>query len=151
MATPAKFAARIRALADGVELQSGEAVKDAAAAALVTLVRVTPVGGPPTSPRDPHPGLARSNWHVLVGDQSASALRSPTTETEAVANGIAAARALATTDGTISISNPTPYINALNSGSSLQAPAGFVDAAIAAAAAAASRARLLKRITPGRR
>jgi len=145
MADPEQFAARLRAIAEGVELNSGRAVKDAAAAALVALVRLTPVGGPPTSPRDPHPGLARSNWHVLAGEATARVQREATTEGDAVGAGLAVINGLGRPDA-VTISNPVPYINKLNDGSSSQAPAGFVQAALAAASTALRRVRLLTNV-----
>lgn len=148
MASPAKFAQRLAAIAQGVELNSGNAVRDAAAAAIVALVRLTPVGGFPTSPRDRHPGLARSNWQVLPGDQSAVVARPETSEAEAITAGLAAARELGGPDATVSISNVVSYINRLNEGQSDQAPAGFVEAAIAEASATVKNVRLLKRLPP---
>lgn len=142
MAPPAEFTRRLFALARNVELNSGEVIRDAVAAALVTLVRVTPVGGPPTSPRDPHPGLARSNWQVLPGEGSAGAVVPVLSESETIARGLAAARVVPI-DGAVTISNPLPYIDRLNAGSSAQAPANFVELALFASGAAAQRVRLL--------
>lgn len=145
MADPEQFAARLLAIAEGVELNSGRAVKDAAAAAVVALVRLTPVGGPPTSPRDPHPGLARSNWYVIAGEASAQHVRDHTTEGDAVSRAIFEVNGLGRPD-VVSISNPVPYINKLNDGSSTQAPAGFVQAALAAASARLKSVRLLTNV-----
>lgn len=146
MAVPKVFAARMRALAQGVELNSGSALQDALGTALVVLVRSTPVGGPPTSPKDPHPGLARSNWQIARG--SARAIAPAASEGEAIARGLAIIRSFRADEDAI-ISNPVPYINRLNDGSSTQAPAGFVNAAISAAAATARGVRLL--VKPRRR
>ena len=140
MANPKQFAARMSALARGVELNSGSALRDAIGAAIVTLVRLTPVGGPPTSPHDTHPGLARSNWQV--GREGAGFVRAATSESDAIARGLAQARQFREDDEAI-ISNASPHINALNNGWSSQAPAGFANAAARIAGAAARGVRLL--------
>lgn len=144
MANPKQFARNLFARARGVELNSGDALRDAIGAAMVTLVRVTPVGGPPTSPRDPHPGLARSNWKVVLPGASIGGLVVAGSESDAITRGIFAAKAVPT-DGFAFITNSVPYINRLNEGSSSQAPAGFVRLAVIAAGLAASDVRLLRK------
>ncbi len=144
MANPRQFARNLFARARSVEINSGDALRDAIGAAMVTLVRVTPVGGPPTSPRDPHPGLARSNWKVIIPGESIGGLVAASGETEAVSRGLLAAKAVPTA-GTAFISNFVPYINRLNEGSSTQAPIGFVQLAVIAAGLAASDVRLLRK------
>ncbi len=144
MANPRQFALNLFARARSVEINSGDALRDAIGAAMVTLVQVTPVGGPPTSPRDPHPGLARSNWKVLIPGEGDGGLVAAGGQNDAISRGIFAAKAVPT-DGTAFISNSVPYINRLNEGSSTQAPAGFVQLAVISAGLAASDVRLLKK------
>ncbi len=144
MATPKQFTRNLFARARGVELNSGDALRDAIGTAVIVLIRATPVGGPPTSPTDPHPGLARSNWRVTVGESGNNLIVPESGESDAISAGIFAAKG-AKTDGSAKIANSVPYINALNSGSSTQAPAGFVNLAVAAAGLAASDVVLLRK------
>ncbi len=144
MANPRQFARNLFARARSVDINSGDALRDAIGAAMVTLVRVTPVGGPPTSPRDPHPGLARSNWKVIIPGESIGGLVAAGGESDAITRGIFAAKAVPT-DGTAFIANFVPYINRLNEGSSTQAPAGFVRLAVVAAGLSANAVVLLRK------
>lgn len=130
MASLTDFAADMARTAKVVERQARIIIRDVAASIVAELVARTPVGGPPTSPHDPHPRLARSNWSARPGDNEAVNLRQP----EDAAATIARARAAPPAD-TYTISNPTPYLSRLNEGSSTQAPAGFIEAGIADGAA----------------
>lgn len=77
-------------------------------------------------------GWARSNWVPSIG----TPVEQPTGSKESVSSGaqdqgLAAVAATYTLErGPIWISNNVPYITLLNSGTSQQAPAGFVQAAI---------------------
>ncbi len=70
-------------------------------------------------------GRARSNWNPSLNVPDSSIVEPNQKKS---INPVAAAYKI--TD-TILISNNLPYIKALNNGSSQQAPAGFVDAALA--------------------
>ncbi len=142
MAKPRVFAVNLFRRAAGVELNSGDALRDAVGAILVVLVRATPVGGGTASPTDPHPGLARSNWQVSL--TGATSLVAETSENEAVSRGLAAAKELRH-DGMAVIANAVPYIGKLNRGSSAQAPAGFVQLAAEAGVASVRGVRLLRK------
>lgn len=85
-------------------------------------------------------GWARANWVVKIGSpvrypagtrEAAEAGAIPTDSQESTAT--FAATYTLKRDGRIYISNPVRYITKLNEGSSKQAPAGFVEAAIAKA------------------
>lgn len=144
MASPAVFTRNLFARARAVERNSGNALQVAVVTVTTSLVSATPVGGPPTSPRDPHPGLARSNWQVFPGAVSAASIRPVTSAGEAISRAGSLAAA-ASPDGSFTVSNPVPYMDKLNNGSSTQAPAGFVELSIAAAQAALGGIVLLGR------
>jgi hypothetical protein len=89
----------------------------------------------PATPRKT--GLAQGNWRV-------SGKAFPVGVVKRTGAGITLAQAARTLDGIarktrsgkvpkIFIANNVPYINLLNSGSSVQAPAGFVEASLVAA------------------
>lgn len=144
MADPARFAARLSLLARNVEDNARGGLRRIVKAIHLELVVSTPVGGPPTSPNDPHPGLARSNWQVLPGSQSAKSVQPETGEGQALAEGQLQADVL-DADGVATISNPVEYINLLNDGSSTQAPALFAQKAIGRGIRVARSISLLRR------
>ena len=133
-----EFSVEMRGLARGVERQAKKLVRDLGAAMIASLVVRTPVGGPPTSPRDPHPGLARSNWTLTTGGAPSAAIREP----EDAAQTVARAQSQRPGDE-VTISNFVPYIGALNDGSSTQAPAGFVESALEEALVEVAQAEIL--------
>lgn len=142
MANPRVFAARMSLHARSVELNAGNALRNTVNVIATTLIRFTPVGGPPNSPDDPHPGLARSNWEVR---RNPARFFGPVmSETDTINRALAASRQFRADDEAF-ISNAVPYINRLNSGSSTQAPAGFVNAAARIGASVVQNARLLRR------
>ena len=116
----------INALNDDVELT----VKRLAATALQILVRATPVDT----------GRARSNWLVGVGVRKDSVIEAYFPGDFGSSAGPNANRAIqvgtqeiSQVDGinnAVFLSNNLPYIEALNSGSSQQAPRNFVQTAI---------------------
>lgn len=98
-------------------------------------------------------GRAKSNWIVQIGSAPTSVIDAyvPGESGSTEASNIAAATAQAESvisgyqsgrDWEIYISNNLPYIQALNDGHSSQAPAQFIEEAVAEAVAAARRARL---------
>lgn len=139
MASPEQFQRRLEALARNVERGGRRAVREAARAGVEALVYGTPIGGAPSSPNDPHPGLARSNWSAGIGGPEPERPPEDPAETIARAEGVLAAL----TGEEVTISNPVPYVGRLNDGHSTQAPSGFVEAALEAAARAAGAVRLL--------
>lgn len=144
MASPKVFAARLSGLANAIELNSGDAFRNLVGTILVTVVAATPVGGPPTSPKDIHPGLARSNWQVFAGVQSAFVTLPAAAVSDVVSRGLTNVRLLRH-DGVATISNAALHIRALDAGWSSQAPAGFVQASADAGFRAARRVQLLRR------
>jgi HK97 gp10 family phage protein len=122
-----QFSQRIFKLANRIEPNANEMVKDAAKAFLTTVVNMTPVDE----------GTAVSSWKVglnykpqgtrvfakgskgsTAGANRAAVLADTLPKIEKRVTGI-----------TISIVNTAPHIAYLNSGSSRQAPAGFIEAA----------------------
>lgn len=144
MASLRQFAERMRELGRRVETNTPRLVRRTALAIDQTVVLGTPVDT----------GTARSNWQVQING--------PVTETREAAvpgeNGSTAGpnAQIAIEEGRevidtyrgegqeIYISNPIPYIDRLNDGSSAQAPAGFVEQAVQTGVDAISRARLLE-------
>jgi hypothetical protein len=87
-------------------------------------------------------GQARANWQVTINAPSANFIELPESVKSGVYNAGDVADALDhglsviasfSSGQTLYIANNAPYIVRLNNGSSDQAPAGFVEAAIAAA------------------
>jgi HK97 gp10 family phage protein len=125
------FARRIRKVAADVEPAVDDTLRKVALVANQTVVMATPVDT----------GRARANWQISidttidgeVGDMSAQAA---ITRNAAVIKGYR--------NGAIILQNNVPYISALNNGSSAQAPAGFVEKAIQAAANAVSKAKVVR-------
>ncbi len=134
MATAAIFARRMSAIARGIEENSSIAVIKTAAVINQTVVLATPVDT----------GRARGGWQVGIGfsprglntplDQSGSGTVS--------ANRLTIGRRRPGQD--IHIANNVDYIGFLNDGSSAQAPAGFVEAAVRQGSAAVRRIRIVK-------
>lgn len=142
MATLAQFGDNIRRVANNVDRNVPILLRKAAIAALQTVVMATPVGNP-TLWNGPHPkgyvgGRARANWLVGVGE-----VRTDTVEVghDAIAEGASAIESVNVSQP-IHITNNLPYITPLNEGHSHQAPAGFVEAAVAAASAAINGTKL---------
>lgn len=110
---------------------------------LSTVVRATPVDT----------GKARSNWKVGIGvpdtdvqDPYSPGMKLGLSESANASAAIAAGNAviaMSSPDDVLYISNSVPYINRLNDGYSKQAPAGFVERALAAGQSRARRVRRL--------
>lgn len=94
-------------------------------------------------------GRARSNWIAQVGGPATgviSAYAPGEASTQAAisqASGVIAGYVGGPTSPAIHITNNLPYIQKLNDGYSAQAPAGFVETALATAVTAIAGARLL--------
>jgi hypothetical protein len=128
------FARRIRALGDRIEDNTHDAVRRTALAINQAVVLATPVDT----------GRARANWQVGIGEPELGA-----TEDTDPGGGETVARNNLVISGSkpeaeIHLTNNLPYIEALNEGSSSQAPAGFVEEAVAVGAAAAAQVRVVK-------
>lgn len=79
-------------------------------------------------------GWARSNWVPSIGSSVDETTGTPENVSQAVQEaGLATVATQYRLPNTVFISNNVPYITRLNEGSSAQAPAGFVQNAIARA------------------
>lgn len=125
----ADFARRMANLAEEVEENINDGLKEISAVALTEIVYQTPVDRRKNAP---HPGQARGGW--VVGANTPPVPREPghmdEVGTDTIAEGIAELTTLYGHNNTVFIENHVPYINKLNAGSSQQAPAGFVEKAL---------------------
>lgn len=130
----AGLAKRMRDLGRRVVIGSSALVKETAIAIDQAVVVATPVDT----------GRARGNWVVGIG----SPVRSTTEDTDPSGqetinrNNQAISGALGGRE--IYISNNLPYISALNNGTSAQAPAGFVEQAVAVGVDTVRRKKILR-------
>lgn len=145
MATIEQFAESMRRYAGQIEKNAPRVQREVAAAVLQAVIVSTPVGNP-TLWKGPHPkgyvgGRARANWLVGVGS-------APTGEVDvghdAMTAGEAVIASAAGTRADIHITNNVPYIVPLNEGHSHQAPAAFVETAIANGVAKAKESKVLE-------
>lgn len=122
MATP-PIRIVVRALEGFVERRVTQLALDIVA----NLVAAPSEGGTPVDT-----GWARANWQPSIGKRAEAAVGSPDSVTGAAQSaGLSALLAWKLSSGAkIYITNNVPYIGRLNRGSSQQAPAGFVQAAI---------------------
>jgi hypothetical protein len=131
------LARSLRGHALRIGISTDALVKDVAVAALETVVRATPVDT----------GRARRNWQTAV--RVSRSISVPIEEFDksgeaTIAEGTAIIRGSERPDGhSIIISNSLKYIQALNSGHSKQAAAGFVERAVQSARNTVSNANLL--------
>lgn len=124
------FARRIRVQANRVEPGVEEAVIECSSAVSRELVESTPVDT----------GRAITNWdaavgRVPIGYRPTAAVPGQGGDTREANVASALSRMLSAISQyrvgkSVNITNSAPYINKLNAGSSLQAPAGFIEAAI---------------------
>ena len=150
MATLVQFSRNIRRRGSQIENSGVRIVKRASKRALESLVRNTPVDK----------GVARSNWRVGIGAPTRSVISaySPgrhlgigenANASAAIAAGNARINSVKNSGGSLGtavyISNATPYIEKLNNGYSGQAPAGFVQTAVAEARAEIAGFRVFSR------
>jgi hypothetical protein len=142
VASLGQFAENMKRRAADVERNTSKTVRAVALVADRELVLQTPVDT----------GRARSNWIVTLGNPATKTIE-PYSKGEKGSTGTAnASAAIAQGAATISqrkegqdisISNNLDYIGKLNEGSSAQAPAQFVQAAVQRAVAAVRKAKVL--------
>jgi len=144
VASPEQFNRRMGRLGIEIAQAADRTVRAAALAADQAVVMATPVDK----------GRARSNWIVQMDAPARETIEAYAPGSSGSTAGANSASALAQGQAVIAgydgdrnsgiaISNNLPYINALNSGSSRQAPAGFVQKAVQAAVAQVRGARFL--------
>lgn len=113
------FAKNLKGLAEGLEDHAGRVVEEVSERVHGALVLGTPV----------KTGNARSNWLVGVG-----APRSGTvpirSEVETIIEGQSEIRGRVVGDTEVNITNDVHYVSILNTGTSKQAPRGFVEKAV---------------------
>lgn len=134
MASLSEFARRIRVLAMRVETGTNALVIKTAGAVDQTVVLATPVDT----------GRARANWQVGIGSpvKQATDETDPNGQPTISRNGSRISSRKA--GDTIYLSNNVAYIGYLNQGSSAQAPAGFVEQAVAQAVRTIHSTRVLR-------
>lgn len=142
MANIDRFVENMRRLGKAAQENADKLVRKTALAVDATVVLATPVDT----------GRARGNWQVQLNHAPAGtvATLSPT-GAEALAQGqqtIAQYKGGTGQAKEVHITNNLPYIGRLNEGSSAQAPAGFVEAAINAGLQAIEGATILRSSTP---
>lgn len=129
------FSRRIRRIGRNVERRADEVVRETALVVDQAVVLATPVDT----------GRARGNWQVGI-DTAVTDARDVLDPSGAGTIAEGAARVAGRRSGqTIFISNNVPYIGRLNEGSSSQAPAMFVEQAVAAGVDKVRRSRLVTR------
>lgn len=140
------FSKRIRAIADGVEDNTNKGMRRTVLTVASAVALRTPVDT----------GRARANWQTHIGAAPGGEVagypkgKAGSTGAAAAAQAIAQASAVmggykAEHSGTdVYISNNLPYIGRLNEGSSEQAPAGFIEAAIMAGLNAIRKMKVVK-------
>ena len=133
MATLKQFAKDMRRQAADIPPNVADHKRRIAIAASTNLIIATPVDT----------GRARGNWRVGIGRPITSPTGNLDRSGSATINQNTFNIQGSPDDADIFISNNLPYIQRLNDGYSAQAPAGFVEKAIAAANAIAERAGVL--------
>ena len=144
MAPPKVFARNIRRVARRIQTNSTKVTRQVGIAVLQTVVVATPVDT----------GRARSNWNTSLVTPSRSVREAyapgiggstggPNAQA-AISAGRAVIGSVRSEKTPIWISNNLDYINDLNRGSSAQAPANFVEKAIAVGVAAVKGSRILR-------
>lgn len=129
-----EFARRIATIAANVEGNVNKIVQQAAIAIESRLVTATPVDT----------GRARSNWLASLGSPRQDIVE-PTSAAATLANATSVILQRSPSRSvTVWLSNNVRYIGRLNAGSSEQAPAAFVESAVAAGAAVVKGGRLLR-------
>lgn len=148
MATPSVFSRRITVLSERIRTEVNKVVRKTALAADREVVLATPVDT----------GRARSNWLVSLGSGREDTIEpyadlgshtDPSKKSETANASAAMAQAAGVVAGRkegqdIYITNNLPYIELLNSGSSAQAPAHFVEKAVSVAADIIRRTTVVK-------
>lgn len=128
-----------REIFKAIEKAVEDIVQEDAIAALATIIQATPVGDPRLwqNPNSAPPGYvgghARASWNVtngIISDEELPGVDAAGGQTTERGKGVIAKWTLA--QSFIAIQNAAPYIDRLNNGHSTQAPAMFVEQAIAA-------------------
>ena len=130
----ANFSNRISRVGEDVEDGADRVVRQAAVAVNQTVTLATPVDT----------GRARANWQVGIGAPVLEATEDTDKNGGPTINRNNAKIALRQERQTIYISNNVRYISRLNAGHSAQAPAGFVEEAVAVGVSEVVGARLLR-------
>lgn len=137
MADARTFAARLDAIGRDIPRLTHRSVKARAKQVHAAVTKDTPIDT----------GKARINWRASLNVPGTRIVNAPSNPASAVGEAIArAARVIdrSKPGQAIHIFNNVPYIGRLNNGSSTQAPAGFIERAMAIAASR-FRTRLLSR------
>ena len=135
MASPEVFARRIQRRARQVEAGALDALRATALVINQTVIFATP--------KDT--GHAKANWQVGIGVPVTNEIDAEDPgQGEATISRNAVAIRLAPRGHTIILSNNVPYIHKLNEGSSSQAPAMFVEIAVATAVIAVKKTRFFR-------
>lgn len=118
---------RIRVVLDALEQFTERIIKKLTLDIVANLVAAPGEGGTPVDT-----GWARANWVPQIGSPRVSPVGSRSSvSTGAQQAGVATvAASYRLSGGKVFISNNVPYITDLNEGTSQQAPAGFIQAAI---------------------
>lgn len=124
------FAKRMKQMSKSIEEESSKMVRTASLAALSEVVLRTPVDT----------GRARGNWLVGLGTIPTNTVNLTGTASVAIGNSTISRYK----SGTVYIANNLPYIQRLNDGYSKQAPANFVEAAVASATSSIKSVKLIK-------
>lgn len=133
------FARRIRIRAVSVPKNVDKLVGKVTLAVDQAVVLATPVDT----------GRARANWRPSIGAMITDSLPEPSSPGEGLRAALSAAESVAaryrggSRSPTVHITNNLPYIQALNDGSSKQAPKNFVSIAISMAVSAIKNARII--------
>lgn len=127
----AQFARSIRKRAVGVEPAVSDVLRRVALVANQAIVMATPVDT----------GRARANWQVSIDTEITTETGSTNFQAQMAAN---QNTIKSYKNGALIIQNNVPYISKLNAGSSAQAPAGFVQRALQAAARAVAKAKVVR-------
>ena len=142
MASPDAFARRMREMGGNVERNADRLVKQTALAVDQSVVLASPVDT----------GRFRSNWRVGLGAPVEGGIEAHSPGKDGSTEGANTQGALGRAQAEIAqrrtgqaiwISNTLPYGPRLNNGSSSQAPAGFVEAAVRDGVEVIRRSRLL--------
>lgn len=126
---------RVRVVVTSLERFVEQIIRKIALDIVANLVRAPSEGGTPVDT-----GWARANWVPQIGEPFRGTAGTREQAEAGNVSGAEQGQGLATVAATyklergkVYISNNVPYIGRLNAGSSRQAPAGFVEAAIAKA------------------
>jgi hypothetical protein len=128
-----QFANNLQKLVAKIPQRSGEVIQEVAQRTHAALVIGTPV----------KTGKARSNWQAGLDGRVPSGTLAPTSQGGALAAGEQQIYAKVSPKS-IALVNNVDYVDNLNAGSSSQAPAGFVEAAVNVGERVAEQVRLLR-------